>query len=91
MRPLIVLVYTSVEHDVEAWACQAGTQGVDGDADALCRELRAGRYLLIPMLVLGVAFLSVVVWQRLGFWRRESVRTIGARGSDREVTVQGKV
>jgi hypothetical protein len=88
LRPFVVLVYTFVEHSVEAWACEVGKKDGHRDADGLCRELRAARYLLVPMLVLGVAFLSLVVWQRLGVWRRECVR---AGGGDREGTVQGKV
>lgn len=87
MRPFIVLVYTFVEHDVEAWAC-----GINESTEkALCRELRAARYLLVPMLVLGVAFLSLVVWQRLGFWRRASNQDIDTVGEAGAHSVEGKV
>lgn len=94
VRPLVVLVYTAVEHDVEAWACLLENRGRGSAAEELCRELRAARYLLVPMLVLGVAFLSIVIWQRLGVWRREIVRENGvgrAGGADGGDTVQGKV
>lgn len=91
MRPFIVLVYTAVEHDVEAWACEMGSQGQDSTEEALCRELRAARYLLIPMLVAGVCFLALVAWQRLGVWRRKIVQGNATGGAERADTVLGKV
>ena len=37
---------------------------------SLCGELRAARYLLIPLFVLGVAILALVIWQRLATPKR---------------------
>lgn len=73
MRPFIALVYIFVEHDVEAWACLLSEHNRNSTAKALCTELRVARYLLIPLLVLGVTFLALVVWLRLGAWRGEGV------------------
>lgn len=78
-----MLVYAFVEHDVEAWACGVGKRDGNGDSERLCGELRAARYLLVPMVVLGGAFLLLVGWQRLGVWRREGGREGGAGAAGR--------
>lgn len=91
MRPLIVLVYAFVEHDVEAWACGVGKREGYGDAERLCAELRAARYLLVPMLVLGMAFLSLVIWQRWGDWRIEGKRESGTGRASRGDAVTRKL
>ncbi|USP81346.1 hypothetical protein yc1106_08620 [Curvularia clavata] len=66
LRPLIVLSYTFTEHHddtPERWGCEIGT----GDnARSLCRDLRAARYLLIPILILAGGLLATAVWKRLG-------------------------
>jgi cell division septation protein DedD len=61
-----VLIYTSVEHHVEAWACLLSNHGRNNTAESLCRELRAARYLLIPLFALGVIILATVVRSRFG-------------------------
>ncbi|KAF2801068.1 hypothetical protein K505DRAFT_331162 [Melanomma pulvis-pyrius CBS 109.77] len=76
LRPLIILIYTYVEYHgsiksststadgyltSESWACYLGTSS---DAHALCNELRAARYLLIPILILGVGMPAIVLWIR---------------------------
>lgn len=65
LRPFIVLIYTFIEHDVEEWACLLSNYGRNNVAQSLCRELRAARYLLIPLFVLGVVFLLLIVCLRV--------------------------
>lgn len=66
IRPFVVLVYTSVEHSIEDWACLLSSQGRNDNAQSLCRELRTTRYLLIPLSSLGVGFLVLVIWLTFG-------------------------
>ncbi len=66
LRPFIVLVYTSVEHSVESWACLLSNGGKNTTAEALCTELRSARFLLIPLFVFGVGFLALNLWLRFG-------------------------
>lgn len=80
MRPFIVLIYVFVEHDVEAWACLLSNHGRNDTAESLCRELRAARYLLMPLLVLSFVFLLLVIWLRFGAWRGKSVSDKDALG-----------
>ena len=91
MRPLIVLVYTFTEHDVEAWACLLSNHGRNNTAESLCKELRASRYLLVPLFVLGAVFLSLVVWSRLGPWRGNRVSSRGSNGGSKPKTVGAHV
>jgi hypothetical protein len=91
MRPFIVLIYTFIEHDVEAWACLLSNHGRNRAAGSLCRELRAARYLLIPLLALGIAFLSVVVWQRLRAWRKMGIQDADTIARARADSVERKV
>lgn len=64
LRPLIILSYTFAEHHddtPERWGCEIGT----GDnARSLCRDLRAARYLLVPILILAVGLLATALWKR---------------------------
>ncbi|KAF2106381.1 hypothetical protein BDV96DRAFT_654768 [Lophiotrema nucula] len=59
LRPLIVLIYEFIEHEsfltVENWACAA-------KQDALCDELRAAQYILIPILILSASLLAITIW-----------------------------
>ena len=66
LRPFIVLIYTSIEHNVEVWACLVSNNGGSDNAESLCRELRAARYLLVPLFVLGAAIFAFVAWLRFG-------------------------
>ncbi|KAH6638165.1 hypothetical protein C7974DRAFT_390986 [Boeremia exigua] len=89
LRPLIVLIYTPVDHSVEAWACVLSNRGRDGTAESLCRELRSARFLLIPLFVLGVIFLALVAWLRFGGYLKQthsdSDTTRNTRSNDVEV------
>lgn len=67
-----MLVYTSVEHHVETWACLLSNHGRNNTAESLCRELQAARYLLIPLFALGVVILATVVWLRFGKPKEQS-------------------
>lgn len=68
-----MLIYTFVEHTVEEWACLLLNHGKNGIARSLCRELQAARYLLIPLFVLGMAFLALVVWLRFKGSEKQSL------------------
>ncbi|KAJ4992084.1 MYND finger [Stagonosporopsis vannaccii] len=72
LRPFVVFIYTFVEHNVEEWACLLSNRSSNGVAQSLCRELRAARFLSIPLFVLGVVFLSLVVRLRFGTLEGES-------------------
>lgn len=82
MRPLIVLAYTSIEHNVETWACSVSKSGRNPEAQSLCKELRAARILLIPLLILGVVILAITVWSRFGTSKRQGVSSDDALGSE---------
>ncbi|KAH7138139.1 hypothetical protein B0J11DRAFT_513664 [Dendryphion nanum] len=87
LRPFVVLVYTYVEYGsavkdstvlgdagymtVESWACSVGL--VDG-ASMLCREVRAARYLLIPIVVLAAVLVGVAGWIWKVSWRKREVK-----------------
>jgi len=73
VRPLIVLIYTFAESSAstsnvtrsanghvtpERWACHAGA---GREAQSLCHELRAARYLLIPVVVLAAAMPTLLI------------------------------
>ncbi|KAF2677011.1 hypothetical protein K458DRAFT_164636 [Lentithecium fluviatile CBS 122367] len=70
VRPLVVLIYTFAENarggTVEGWACMADGSTA-GNAwgmrkRVLCREGRAARWLLVPVLVGAVGMLGCVCW-----------------------------
>jgi hypothetical protein len=84
IRPLIILIYTYVEYSgsiksfvsrngsymtYESWACYVGTSG---DTRSLCYELRAARYLLIPILVLATGMPAIVLWFRIRISRTKN-------------------
>jgi hypothetical protein len=54
----------------ETWACAASQAGVE-DAESVCQELKAARYLLIPEVVLGAAILGLVIRMKSRFSDRE--------------------
>jgi hypothetical protein len=64
-RPLIVLIYTFVEHDLEDWACAQTNATVA--AHSTCTDLRAARFIQIPVLVLSTLFMLLVFWIRYKF------------------------
>lgn len=68
-RPLVILSYTYAENSgitPEKWGCEIGT---GSDAQALCRDLRAARYLLIPIFVLAALLLATTLWIRFRYDR----------------------
>lgn len=81
VRPLVVVLYTFVEAysssrlNVETWACGVGEEKV-------CKELKAARWILVPVVVLAGGLLGVVIWRRVrsgkeGVRRRRGVREEG--------------
>lgn len=72
LRPFIVFIYTSIEHDVEVWACLQSDQDRNAIAESLCKELRAARYLVIAVFVLGVVILALIAWLRFGASKRQN-------------------
>lgn len=61
----------------ETWAC-----GMDGaDANAVCTDLKAGRWLLVPIIVIAAAFTATVVWAWL-HRKEERERAFGRQGGE---------
>lgn len=62
-RPLVVLIYEFVAFDhagsqmMERWACAAGSE-----AASLCTDLRAARWLLVPVLAFAAMLTGTVIW-----------------------------
>lgn len=84
-RPLIVLTYVFAEWGqavknktsptsgyaaVETWACAASEDG-NGSAHSICTELKAERYLLIPVLVLSLIMWLLVLRIRLSLTKEK--------------------
>lgn len=56
----------------ESWACAVASSGGSvEDADSVCMQLRAARYLLIPITVLGAAMLALVISLRIRLARQD--------------------
>jgi hypothetical protein len=77
---------------VEAWACSSETGekvGEKGKKRQLCDEVRAARWLLVPVLIAGLVMLGSVVWEQFGGMKEKDTRTanVGAE----EGKVQGPV
>jgi hypothetical protein len=85
-RPFIVLVYTSVESarasNIETWACNVPNEygSLVDPTGTLCKDLRAVRYLLIPVLVLSILFLGIVI-RKIAFAKDD--QALGATHDDR--------
>jgi len=76
---------------VEAWACSSDTDVVGdegGEKSRLCNEVRAARWLLVPVLVAGSGMLALVGWEQLS--RRKADTRIAVVGVE-EGKVQGSV
>ncbi|ORY14913.1 hypothetical protein BCR34DRAFT_509187 [Clohesyomyces aquaticus] len=98
LRPLVILIYTFIEHNrsvnnvtssenelvtPESWACDVSP---GEDARSLCSDLRAARYVLIPVIVLAAGMFRIVLWVYLRTRRirkevgRETTGSLGEVG-----------